>query len=65
MPDLKQTIAMLPELHQAVLDYASVYSTEYGHEEPIADLIPAMLSTFLATDCGFAKAREGLPERKR
>ncbi|PTS88161.1 hypothetical protein DBR17_04970 [Sphingomonas sp. HMWF008] len=36
----------------------------YGDEQAIADLVPHMLAAFLASDRGFAKARDGLERRK-
>ncbi|RHW18166.1 DUF2274 domain-containing protein [Sphingomonas gilva] len=61
LPDrkpVKLTIAVLPELHQALLDYAGVYAEVYGEEESVSELIPAMLAGFLASDRVFAKARK-------
>ena len=57
---VKLTIHMLPELHQALLDYAALYSQAYGKKESVADLVPAMLAAFLQGDRGFAKARQTL-----
>jgi hypothetical protein len=63
LPDrtpVKLVIAVAPDLKAALDDYAALYAAAYGQEETIADLIPAMLSQFLAGDRGFAKARETL-----
>ena len=60
---VKLTITVMPDLHQALQDYALIYAATYGREEPIAELIPAILSTFLESDRGFAKARDGLAAR--
>jgi hypothetical protein len=60
LPDrtpVKLTIAISPELKSNLEDYASLYEASYGKAEPVAELIPAMLSAFLATDRAFAKAR--------
>lgn len=60
LPDrtpVKLTISVLPELHQALADYATLYAETYGQKETIAELIPAMLSSFLESDRAFAKAR--------
>lgn len=60
LPDrtpVKLTIAVPPELHQAVEDYARVYAEIYGQAEPVAELIPAMLAAFLEGDKGFARRR--------
>lgn len=63
LPDrtpVKLAITMTPELHNALADYAAIYNETYGQSEPIAELVPHMLAAFLASDRGFAKAREGL-----
>jgi hypothetical protein len=38
-------------------EYAALYAESYGREEPIAELIPAMLTAFLESDRGFARSR--------
>lgn len=61
LPDrvpVKLTVAILPELHQALQDYAALYAQAYGQEEPVAELIPAMLASFLESDRAFAKIRK-------
>lgn len=61
LPDrtpVKLTISVLPELHQALADYAALYASTYGREEPIAELIPAMLSAFLESDRSFVRERD-------
>ena len=60
---VKLTITMLPDLHQALQDYARIYAETYGREEPIGELIPAILAAFLDSDRAFAKARERLGAR--
>jgi len=60
LPDrtpVKLTISVLPELHQALADYAALYAEAYGRKEPVAELIPAMLTAFLESDRGFARSR--------
>src|SRR5579859_7407216 len=37
-------------------DNAAVYAEEYGSEEPVTELIPAMLTAFIESDRAFAKA---------
>ena len=62
LPDrtpIKLAITVTPDLHQMLQQYAAIYADAYGREEPIAELIPAMLATFLDGDRGFVKAREG------
>ncbi|WP_150292457.1 DUF2274 domain-containing protein [Sphingobium estronivorans] len=55
---VKLTISVMPDLHSALVDYALLYSQTYGREEPITDLVPAMLAAFLESDRGFMKGRE-------
>jgi len=60
LPDrtpIKLTISILPDLNQALVDYAALYAETYGRAEPMADLIPAMLAAFLESDRGFARSR--------
>ncbi|WCM26274.1 DUF2274 domain-containing protein [Sphingomonas sp. QA11] len=60
LPDrtpVKLTFSATPDLHHALNDYATLYAQTYGREEPVADLIPAMLSAFLESDRAFSKAR--------
>ena len=58
---VKITIALNPDLNQALRDYAEIYRAQYGEAESVADLIPFMLGAFLDSDKGFAKARKQLP----
>ena len=65
LPDrtpVKLTIAVSPDLHLALEDYARVYAEIYGHAEPVAELVPAMLAGFLESDRAFAKKRRELRE---
>lgn len=60
LPDrvpVKITIALAPELNQALLEYTALYANTYGQQEPVAELIPAMLAAFLDSDRGFARSR--------
>ncbi|MCB4859636.1 DUF2274 domain-containing protein [Sphingobium sp. PNB] len=60
LPDrtpIKLPITVTPDLHQMLQDYAALYAESYGREEPIAELIPAMLTAFLESDRGFARSR--------
>ena len=54
---VKLGISVMPDLNQALNDYAAFYAQAYGREEPVADLIPAMLTAFLESDRAFSKAR--------
>jgi len=63
LPDrtpVKLAFSASPELKQALDDYAAIYQRAYGTDEPIAELIPFMLESFLATDRAFLKARPTL-----
>ncbi len=62
LPDrtpVKLAITITPDLQAELLAYAAIYAETYGVEEPIADLIPAMLSAFLDSDRSFARKRAG------
>ena len=66
LPDrvpVKLTVAILPDLHQALQDYAGLYAQAYGQEEPVAELIPAMLASFLESDRAFARRKRSNDER--
>jgi hypothetical protein len=54
---VKLTISVLPDLNKRLLDYAAVYAEAYGQEEPMTELIPAMLMAFLDGDRAFSKRR--------
>ena len=49
----------MPDLHQALNDYAALCASTYGRDEPIAELIPAMLAAFLESDRSFTRGRAG------
>jgi hypothetical protein len=57
---VKLSIAVLPDLHQALTDYAALYAKTYGRDEPVTELVPAMLAAFLESDRVFIKARDKL-----
>ena len=62
LPDrapVKMTISMTPELHQALGDYAALYEEVHGNPEPVQELIPAMLASFLDGDRLFVRRRRG------
>lgn len=63
LPDrtpIKLTIMVLPELNDALRDYARCYAQAYGNEEPVSELIPAILASFLESDRNFTRFRTGL-----
>ena len=60
LPDrtpMKLAITIAPDLHQALQEYAALYASAYGREEPVAELVPAMLAAFLDGDRAFARSR--------
>lgn len=60
LPDrtpVRITINVLPDLNQALSDYAALYEEIYGRSEPVQDLIPAMLAAFLDADRFFLRRR--------
>ena len=62
LPDrtpVKIAIAVAPYIHQALADYSQLYREIYGQQEPVQDLIPAMLASFLEGDKAFARRRRG------
>lgn len=62
LPDrtpVKLTISVSPDLQRALADYAAVYREAYGQDEPVYELIPAMLVAFLESDRLFARKRAG------
>lgn len=67
LPDrtpVKLAITITPDLQNALRDYAAIYAQTYGIEEPVVELIPAMLTAFLDSDRNFIKARDaGLREK--
>jgi hypothetical protein len=61
LPDrtpVKLSISVMPDLHQALTDYATLYAATYGRDESVTELIPAMLAAFLESDRGFMRARQ-------
>jgi hypothetical protein len=57
---VKVTVELPAAVHRELLAYAEVLAQETG--KPVSDpvkLIPPMISRFMATDRGFAKARRG------
>ena len=60
LPDrtpVKLALVLTPELHRDLVEYALSYAQAYGREEPVAELVPAMLESFLLSDRGFARSR--------
>lgn len=60
LPDrtpVKIGITVTPDLAHALGCYAALYNRVYADKAEVADLIPAMLESFLVSDRAFAKAR--------
>jgi len=60
LPDrtpIKLAITITPDLYQSLQEYAALYASAYGREEPVAELVPAMLTAFLEGDRAFARSR--------
>ena len=55
---VKMTITIDPELHAMLQAYANLYRETYGSEEPLTELIPYMLKSFLESDRCFVRARQ-------
>ena len=63
LPDrtpVKLAITITPDLAHALGDYATIYNRTYSDKAEVADLVPAMLESFLASDRAFAKARKDM-----
>ncbi len=61
LPDrtpVKLAITITPDLQAALQAYATIYAATYGIEEPVADLVPAMLAAFLDSDRAFVRERD-------
>jgi hypothetical protein len=60
LPDrspIKMTIVVSPEISRALVEYAEAYKEAYGQEEPVTQLVPAMLWAFLQSDREFLRSR--------
>lgn len=60
LPDrtpIKLTIAVTPDLNEALGRYADAYQAKYGQAEQVADLVPYMLRAFIESDRGFARSK--------
>ncbi|HEU4962072.1 MAG TPA: DUF2274 domain-containing protein [Sphingomonas sp.] len=60
LPDrtpIKLAITVTPDLNQMLQEYAALYAEAYGREESVAELVPAMLATFLESDRNFMRSR--------
>lgn len=60
LPDrtpVKISVTVMPDLAADLAAYAAAYRAAYGKEEVVADLIPAILASFLDSDRGFVRSR--------
>ncbi len=57
---VKISVTFTPDIHDALTDYATLYEKSYGAKEKIEDIIPYIVSAYLATDNGFKRARKEL-----
>jgi hypothetical protein len=55
---VKLTIHIPPELNEALNDYAAAYQAAYGAIAPVAELVPAMLASFIEGDREFVRGRQ-------
>ena len=63
LPDrtpVKLSISMMPDLHHALTEYAALYASTYVRDEPLSELVPAMLAPFLESDRSFSRARSAI-----
>lgn len=61
---VRLTVDLPANTHRDLVAYAEVLGRETGQPVESAKLISAMLTRFMATDRGFAKARRQVPARK-
>lgn len=59
---VRLTVELSAGTHRDLVAYAEVLGRESGHAVEPAKLIAPMLSRFMATDRGFAKARRTAPK---
>jgi hypothetical protein len=57
----KLTVTLSPDLKNALDDYRLLYNRQYGADEPLSELVPHMLATFLESDRQFARMRAKSP----
>lgn len=59
LPDrtpMRLTVTVLPDLHQLLNEYAAHYSSVYGKDVSLAELVPAILANYLESDRGFLQS---------
>lgn len=60
LPDrtpVKLTINLAPDLFARLNDYAEAYAQIYQAEEPVSELVPAIVAAFLDSDRGFSRVK--------
>jgi len=68
LPDrtpVKLVVALPPDLFKNLEDYRTIYNERYNANEPLSELVPPMLDTFLSADKEFAKERKRLLGEQR
>ena len=55
---VKLAILVPPELNETLAAYAAAYEEAYGASVPVAELVPAMLASFLESDREFCRSRQ-------
>lgn len=55
---IKLNIALPPEVHNALSDYAAIYKRDYGSEATVSELGALMIEKFLDSDSQFKRARK-------
>ncbi|EIZ77484.1 hypothetical protein WSK_3862 [Novosphingobium sp. Rr 2-17] len=63
LPDrtpIKIALTITPDLAKLLGDYTAIYNRTYGDKAEMAELLPAMLEAFLASDRAFAKMRRDI-----
>jgi len=54
---VRHVIQVPPELDAELRAYAETYAEVYGETKPLAELIPAILTTFIAGDRAFTRLK--------
>ena len=60
LPDrtpVKLNLVLAPHLAADLAAYANLYRERYGSDEPLAELVPAMLTAFMEGDKQFKRPR--------
>lgn len=57
---VKLPIALAPDIHDALADYARLHAQEFGRDIALAELAALMIERFLQSDAGFRRARKTL-----